>query len=774
MEQKELRDFERKCIQEEAPECIAACPIHVDARSFVKEVKAGAWNNARKILEKNMPFPSILGRICDAPCQSRCKRKDAGEAIEIGALEHACVTQPPPPFRMPPRIKKNLKTAILGTGLAGLTAAWDLLRKGYQITVFEPSDEPGKKLKEIYGNRLPSEEIQNAFSILKKMGAAIETAQQDTINTLEFQNKCIQEFDAVFIGLDSVSVTSWELDRDENKKVVIEPLSQFAGKENIFAGGDSSRSSASPVWQAAEGRWAATSIDRSLQKVSMTAGREKEGPFESRLFTQLKDISPLPAVPMADPDTGYTPEEAIKEAQRCIQCQCMECVKVCSFLEAFKGYPKRYTREIYNNESIVMGNHQANKLINSCSLCGLCEQVCPENFAMQDLCLSVRQSMVKRKKMPPSAHEFALLDMAFSQSDRFAMNRHEPGKTQSTYAFFPGCQLCASLPEKVIPAYDYLRQTLSGGVGLMLGCCCAPAHWAGQQAEYERHMEDFKSNWAGLGRPKLILACSTCFQMMKENLNEIELISLWQVFKENGFPASLPSNKSGGPLSIHDPCTTRHEPGIQEAVRNILNSLDVNVEELELSRDMTECCGFGGLMQNANPDIAKTVISKRAEQSPNDYLTYCAMCRDSLSATGKRVIHLLDLLFESDKTYDPAEQPPMRLSQRMENRARLKDELKTKVFNEAPGPEEDHQKIILEIPDNVREKLDARRILEEDLQKVLLHAGTSGKKLIHSKTGHFLTFFKPYHVTFWVEYTPMENNGFLIHNAYAHRMEVIR
>ena len=61
-----------------------------------------------------------------------------------------------------------------------------------------------------------------------------------------------------------------------------------------------------------------------------------------------------------------------------------------------------------------MGSRQANKLINSCSLCGLCEAVCPEDFAMQTLCLEARKDMVQKGKMPPSAHEFALLDMAFS------------------------------------------------------------------------------------------------------------------------------------------------------------------------------------------------------------------------------------------------------------------------------------------------------------------------------------------------------------------------
>ena len=124
---------------------------------------------------------------------------------------------------------------------------------------------------------------------------------------------------------------------------------------------------------------------------------------------------------------GYTKEEAQQEAGRCIPCQCLECVKVCSYLEEYGSYPKRYVRQIYNNECIVMGVRKANRMVNSCALCGLCTAVCPEKFSMADVILDARQSMVRTGKMPPSAHDFALRDMAFSQSDAFTLARHQPG-----------------------------------------------------------------------------------------------------------------------------------------------------------------------------------------------------------------------------------------------------------------------------------------------------------------------------------------------------------
>jgi Fe-S oxidoreductase len=445
-------------------------------------------------------------------------------------------------------------------------------------------------------------------------------------------------------------------------------------------------------------------------------------------------------------------------------------VKVCAYLERFGAYPKRYAREIYNNESIVMGTRHANKLINSCSLCGLCEEVCPNDVAMQDLCLEARRSMVRRGKMPPSAHEFTRLDMEFSQSDRFALARHQPGRGAGARAFFPGCQLCASAPGQVRRVYDHLCRSFLDGMGLILGCCGAPAEWAGDEAGFKREMDAFRDKWIGLARPTVILACSTCYRMFKKSLAEIPILSLWEVLDDIGLPEEKRHDTST-PLAVHDPCTTRHEPAIQESVRKLLEQLHRPVEELRLSRTKTECCGFGGLMQNANPALAREVVARRASESALDYVTYCAVCRDNLAAADKRTVHLLDLIFPDPAAEDPASRRRPGWSERQENRARLKDALLRELWGEESEEMEDHRKIKLHVAPEVQELLEERRILIEDLQRVVHHAETTGRKLVHPKTGYFKAAFKPYKVTFWLEYAPLDD-GYVVHNAYTHRMEV--
>jgi hypothetical protein len=258
--------------------------------------------------------------------------------------------------------------------------------------------------------------------------------------------------------------------------------------------------------------------------------------------------------------------------------------------------------------------------------------------------------------------------------------------------------------------------------------------------------------------------------MFKENLAEIPILSLWKTLEQIGLPETE-GHPALSPLAVHDPCTTRREPEIQQSIRKLLERLSKPLEELRLSREKTECCGFGGLMQDANPTLAREVVARRAGESPLDYVTYCAVCRDNLAAAGKRTLHLLDLIFPDPAEKDPASRGRPGWSQRQEHRARLKESLISELWGEGCRGMEDHQKITLHIEPEVRDLLEERRILVEDLQKVIHHAETTGRRLVHPKTGHFKASFKPYKVTFWVEYSP-SGDGYIIHNSYTHRMEV--
>ncbi|WP_172683962.1 (Fe-S)-binding protein, partial [Desulfosarcina cetonica] len=104
----------------------------------------------------------------------------------------------------------------------------------------------------------------------------------------------------------------------------------------------------------------------------------------------------------------------------------------------------------------------------------------------------------------------------------------------------------------------------------MLGCCGAPAHWAGQQALFQETLDRWLATWNDLKRPQPIVACSSCLQMFTRHLPEADVISLWEVLETAGLPHAAPPPLDG-PLAIHDPCTTRDEPDVQAAVRRLLD-----------------------------------------------------------------------------------------------------------------------------------------------------------------------------------------------------------
>jgi glutamate synthase (NADPH/NADH) small chain len=771
MDEQGIRELESKCVQEQPPGCTSTCPIHLDVRSFVQQVGDGEWGEAWKTLAETLPFPRILGRICDHPCEGMCKRGEVGDPIAISALEKVCVSQSsavrPQNHLLPSR---QQKIAVIGAGLSSLVASLDLTIKGYPVTIFTEGERLGGRLWSLGEVVLPEQVILEETSSLQILGVRINLGTKLTKHL--FQKIC-QEFEAAYLGCDAEQFDEHELDLDDAGRTRVDRTTMATSNPKVFAGG-LFRESPSWIMDAYEGRRAAESIDRYLQKVSLTACRGDQGPYESRLFTDISNVGSEPVVPMASPADGYTQEEAVLEAKRCLQCQCLECVKACVYLEHFGGYPAKYARDIHTFKSVSLWRRRANTLINSCNLCGLCAVVCPEQFSMADVCYQGRSTLLAQGKMPPSAHDFALQDMLFNNSNKFALTRNEPGHEKSAYVFFPGCQLSASSPWQVKNVYSYLRERLTGGVGLILRCCGAPADWAQRQDLFQSSLEELRARWSEIGEPVAIIACSTCYNIFKTYLPEIEIASLWSLLEKVGLPKqSLGSAEgSAGLLAVQDPCTTRHEPEMHLSVRKLLTQLGGDVRELTYSRKLTQCCGYGGLVANANPSLAKDVARRRAEESPLDYVTYCAMCRDNIAAVGKRIVHILDFIWKEPSCPDPATRKGPGYSERHENRWRLKNELLCDFWGEGTEEMEDYEKIELRLSPEVRDRMEQRQILVEDVKRVIDHAEKTGKKIFNSQSKRWLACHKPMRVTYWVEYTP-EGDEFVVHNAYCHRMEII-
>lgn len=773
MDGDQVKAWEALCIEEQPPACAAACPLSVDARAMAEKMAAGDFAGAIALYARVVPFPAIIAHICEHPCESACRRAEAGGAVKLGALERALVEEAYPTVRRTAlRSRKPKSVAIVGAGLAGLTAAFDLAMKGHAVTVFEAEARPLERLRhDAYSSMLPQSAIDADLGALTSLGVDIRCRQRVTGGAgSPALDDLIAAHDVVLLAIGpgpaiqfagTLRLTSaGRLDLDPATLATSQPAVFGSG---LHAGDDETYSA---ILSARDGRRAAVSIDRFLQGASLTASRADDNATGTCLYVNTASHTAVAPVQPSDPIAGYSHAEALSEAARCFPCHCLECVKACAYLAYYKTYPKRAVREIYNNDSIIMGNRKSNRMIDSCALCGLCETLCPNDLAMGDVCLDARQSMVERGHMPASHHDFALRDMAFSRSDEVAFVRHQPGHTQSAVLFFPGCQLPASAPRQVEAVYRHLLERLPGGVGFMMDCCGAPAHWSGRKALHGDVLDHLHAVWEEQGRPRLVTACSTCLKQIGEFLPDIPVSSLWTELAAIGLPDVAAPRPVARPLAIHDPCTSRHALEVQEAVRSIAASMGAEVRELT-GAEKTTCCGYGGLASFANPEVGNAFVDRRIEESDDDYLAYCAMCRDNFARRGKRALHLIDLIFPDAD--DPAARPDPGFSGRRDNSQRLRRRLLRELWGESMSDPVPSAPLI--ITEAVRADIERKLLLVDDIAEVIAEAERTGCMLKDRINGHFTASGRIGTVTTWVEYEPTEA-GFVVHRAYGHRMQV--
>jgi NADPH-dependent glutamate synthase beta subunit-like oxidoreductase len=157
--------------------CTEACPAGIDAARYVSLLAESRYDEALAVVCEKIPFPSVCGRVCVHPCESKCLRTQLGGPIAIRALKRflaeVCLRIPVKPKNAGPTSKR---VAIIGSGPAGLTAAYYLSRLGHSVTVFEAAPEIGGLLR--YGIpefKLPKHILDNEISYVEQSGVVIKT-----------------------------------------------------------------------------------------------------------------------------------------------------------------------------------------------------------------------------------------------------------------------------------------------------------------------------------------------------------------------------------------------------------------------------------------------------------------------------------------------------------------------------------------------------------------------------------------------------------------------
>jgi NADPH-dependent glutamate synthase beta subunit-like oxidoreductase/2,4-dienoyl-CoA reductase-like NADH-dependent reductase (Old Yellow Enzyme family) len=187
------------------PPCKAACPVGLDIRGYIEFAAQGNYEKALSLIEEKIPLPGTIGRVCPHPCETKCNRSDLDTSIAINGLKRFIVdtvSSKRGRKKVTPRVRtKEERVAIIGAGPAGLTAAFNLAKLGYGVTIFEALSAPGGMLRVgIPEYRLPRNVLENEIEDIQKRGVEIKLNSPVGKDGLAFDKLWQQGYRATFIA----------------------------------------------------------------------------------------------------------------------------------------------------------------------------------------------------------------------------------------------------------------------------------------------------------------------------------------------------------------------------------------------------------------------------------------------------------------------------------------------------------------------------------------------------------------------------------------------
>lgn len=227
--------------------CTFTCPSNIKANGYIALAKQGDYEKAFHLVMEDSPLVSTLGRACYAPCQGDCTRGELEGTLPIRQIKRSIAdkyyAKHPEPEYTEPEEKNDKKIAIIGSGPAGLTAAYFLGQKGYQVEIFEKDKKPGGMLR--YGiptYRLPRKELDRDIKNITALGVQITTEAK-----IESVKSLLDDFDAIFVSIGSAKPIKIKLEGDEHedvedgitflKQIHSDKKIDLTGKDIIVVGG---------------------------------------------------------------------------------------------------------------------------------------------------------------------------------------------------------------------------------------------------------------------------------------------------------------------------------------------------------------------------------------------------------------------------------------------------------------------------------------------------------------------------------------------------------
>lgn len=736
-------DRQHDCVADTPAPCECACPLGLDVRDMIRKINTGLFKSAYKIFRNFAVFPGIVCHICDEPCKKACVRSEIDTPVSLRELEMFCWRQrrgkTAEAFFIPEKKKRVL---IAGGGLLGIACAVKLAGRGYDTELAERNDRLGGGIWELVRGRLPREVLEEEMAALSELKyLTVSTGREIT----RFDN---HGYDASLI---TYQMSGWE---------------EKYYSDGVFYAQPRFESNLAPLEAIRQGILFSYVIEDYVNRGVARAPEKKQADCKFRPSPQT-----IPQAPQVIPAEAskWTQNDAKSEAGRCVLCSCENCREVCEML-AWHGLS---AKKLMINVSDTINKMKWNKRTGirpsmSCTQCGLCEKSCPVSIDLKQLCLETRRVLRKSKLLPDGYYDYWLNDMKHANGEDASLFISPAGDNCCEYIYFPGCQVGASEPEYVLRSYEWLCKNVSEKTALSLRCCGAPAHWAGDKTSHEDALSKIMIEWNESGKAVFILSCPNCAQMLENSAPEIKTVSIWNIMAE--FIAERPQ-RNLGTVSVFDPCASKYDPKTQQNVRALIRSSGYEIKELECAWEWARCCGYGGLAYSSNPGLVERIASHNIKLGELEFVTYCSNCRDSFAGHKKPSRHVFDILFFDDDSRKLREPPD--LTQRRKNRVSLKEKLSNLTeglkFEAKMKPYDD---IELTMSTEVKNKLNHRLILEDNIKQLIYDAEMSGTYLYCEEDDVYTAHQQQGKITFWAQYKKLAESGYLLLNAYLHRLQI--
>lgn len=357
----------------EAP-CAIGCPAHMNIPKMNRLIAAEKFDEALKIVKRDIALPTILGHICPAPCEGVCRRRSVDEPVAICLLKRFAGENPETGWQSAFPLNGK-RAAIIGAGPAGLSAAYYLRLRGIKVDIFDKAEKPGGKLRtDISHDILPIQVLEKEIDDLLSIG--INFSGNTAVDNEIFE-RLTKEYNVVVLATGIVGDVK-NLISQSGAQATVDKRSYQVGQSNVFAIGNVLRSGRLAVRSVAQGKEAAFSISQFLDNEAVIGEPRM---FNSR-FGKLSEIE-IPEYlqginegkrVLPDEKTGFTVSQAMEEASRCMNCDCaaIDDCRLREWSDYYNAQQNRFKQELRKPVKRIYKDHQIVFEPQKCIKCGIC------------------------------------------------------------------------------------------------------------------------------------------------------------------------------------------------------------------------------------------------------------------------------------------------------------------------------------------------------------------------------------------------------------------